>query len=291
MKKRGNISMLVMFVLLACSLLGLLTVHFLKNMFTQYGQILSYYKTYYLAKAGIETALTQLQHRGLGFSESVSSLDSLVRDNIKEPQSSFSFSIVGKSNFLSTSLLDSGSCKSPFTLLSGQSLIIPLFIDNFTGTVLQSIKTPLRNQNLGTSLAFLSFVKQNLLNWPVNLGLLIASADGMYQNWIYFTGGGLNWDNSFFKRFSNSASSALGALEDIVLSARQTQNTLSPYLIIANRDFTPLSFCLELPQSSSLPTQQYLIQSLWYFWSTKLWLDATYRQPIPSFLINSSLEF
>lgn len=71
MKKRGNISLLVLFVLLACSLLGLLTVHFLKNMSTQYNQITSYYKSYYLAQAGIETALTQLQHRGLGFSENI----------------------------------------------------------------------------------------------------------------------------------------------------------------------------------------------------------------------------
>jgi hypothetical protein len=40
-------------------------------MSTQYSQITSYYKSYYLAKAGVETALTQLQTRGLGFSESI----------------------------------------------------------------------------------------------------------------------------------------------------------------------------------------------------------------------------
>ena len=107
MKKRGNISLLVLFVLLTCSLLGLLTVHFLRNMSAQYDQVLSYYKGYYLAQAGVETAITQLQHRGLGFSETINSGNALIHQNINQPKSSFAFQIIGRSNFLSASLLDS----------------------------------------------------------------------------------------------------------------------------------------------------------------------------------------
>ena len=147
MHKRGNISMLVMFVLLTCSLLGLLTVHFLKNMSTQYSQITAYYKTYYLAQAGIETALTQLQHRGLGFSETISSDSDFIRQNIVQAQSSLSFEIIGKSNFLSKSLLGSGNCDSPYVLFSGQSFVLPLFVDGFSGSIVDSLSVPLINHN------------------------------------------------------------------------------------------------------------------------------------------------
>jgi uncharacterized sporulation protein YeaH/YhbH (DUF444 family) len=86
-----------------------------------------------------------------------------------------------------------------------------------------------------------------------------------------------------------SASSALGLLEDSRLKQWQTDTKFSPYFIIANKDNRDISFCLTLPSGSMLPTQTYLIQSFGSYWTTKLWLEATYKQPLPSFLIDSSL--
>lgn len=286
MKRKGNISLLVLFVLLTCSLLGLLTVHFLKNMSTQYGQITAYYKTYYLAQAGIETALTQLQHRGLGFSESIKNSDAIVRENITQPQSSFSFNVIWASNFLSKSLLDSGSCSSPFILASGQSLVLPLFLDNFTGSISESLYWSLGNDNLSNMLPRLKF-SNSKIGANINLGLLIADSTGVYENWIYFSSGS-SLDESLFVDFSESASRTLSQLEDSRLNNWQTNSTLFPYLIIANKDNRAITFCLDLPQGSVLPTQQYLIQSFGSYWTTKLWLEATYKQPLPSFLIDSS---
>jgi hypothetical protein len=51
-----------------------------------------------------------------------------------------------------------------------------------------------------------------------------------------------------------------------------------------------VQFCLKLPNWKTLPTQQYLIQSFGMFGTSKLWLEATYKQPIPSFLIDSSFK-
>jgi len=285
MKKRGNISLLVLFVLLTCSLLGLLTVHFLRNMATQYDQILSYYKGYYLAQAGVETALTQLQYRGLWFSESIDSSNALVRQNIHQPQSSFSFQVIWRSNFLSNSLLDSWACQSPFVLKPGKSLVIPLFVDTFTWTLTQSFAAPFANQNLWNTLALLKPIAKT--SGPVNFGLLIADTTGMYENGIFFSSG-FSWNESFFKDFSSAASHGLWALEDTRLQQWQADPNFSPYFVIANKDSHDVSFCLTLPQGSVLPTQQYLIQSFGLYWTTKLWLEATYKQPLPSFLIDSS---
>ena len=51
MKKSGNISILVIFVLLASSLLGILSMNFVQQMMQQSTIVNSYYKTYYLSKA------------------------------------------------------------------------------------------------------------------------------------------------------------------------------------------------------------------------------------------------
>lgn len=50
-KKSGNISILVIFVLLASSLLGILSMNYVQQMMKQSSAVQSYYKSYYLAKA------------------------------------------------------------------------------------------------------------------------------------------------------------------------------------------------------------------------------------------------
>ena len=70
-KKSGNISILVIFILLASSLLGILSMNFVQQMMKQSAVIHSYYKAYYLSKAGIELGLTQIKHRGIGFNYTI----------------------------------------------------------------------------------------------------------------------------------------------------------------------------------------------------------------------------
>jgi hypothetical protein len=50
-RKSGNVSILVIFVLLASSLLGILSMNFVKQMMEQSAVVTAYYKSYYLAKA------------------------------------------------------------------------------------------------------------------------------------------------------------------------------------------------------------------------------------------------
>ncbi|MEI7562882.1 MAG: hypothetical protein WCJ39_04170 [bacterium] len=60
-----------MFVLLASSLLGVLTVTFVQHMIKQTDALYTYYQSYYLAKAGLEFSLAELPFRGIGFEYSV----------------------------------------------------------------------------------------------------------------------------------------------------------------------------------------------------------------------------
>jgi hypothetical protein len=67
--KKGNISILVIFVLLASSLLGVLAMNFVQSMQKQSATVYNSYQSYYLAKAGIELGLSELGHRGIGFEQ------------------------------------------------------------------------------------------------------------------------------------------------------------------------------------------------------------------------------
>jgi hypothetical protein len=70
-----------MFVLLASSLIGILTINFVQQMVANTSRINAYYKSYYLAKAGIELGLTEIKSRGIGFEINHSSGADIIKQN------------------------------------------------------------------------------------------------------------------------------------------------------------------------------------------------------------------
>ena len=72
MKKiQGNILFIVMFILLLSSLISLLIVNYVRQIFTSSSLFYDYYQSYYLANAGIELGLTKIKHRGYGFEDMI----------------------------------------------------------------------------------------------------------------------------------------------------------------------------------------------------------------------------
>jgi len=55
----------VIFVLLASSLIGILTMNFVKQMVSYTNDMNSYNKSYYYAKAGLELALVEINNAGI----------------------------------------------------------------------------------------------------------------------------------------------------------------------------------------------------------------------------------
>lgn len=63
--KKGNISIFVIFILLASSLLGLLSLLFIQKLLRYQNIAIKYYQSYYSAKAGLEIALALHKIRGV----------------------------------------------------------------------------------------------------------------------------------------------------------------------------------------------------------------------------------
>ena len=53
--------------MVASGLLALLTLQYVKHFLTSSSVLEDYYKAYYMARGGMETMLTQANHRGYGF--------------------------------------------------------------------------------------------------------------------------------------------------------------------------------------------------------------------------------
>jgi hypothetical protein len=72
----------VIFVLLASSLIALLAMHQVQHLLSYGGLTSNYFKAHYLAKAGLELALTETSLRDVGFEMGVASGNAIVSGNL-----------------------------------------------------------------------------------------------------------------------------------------------------------------------------------------------------------------
>lgn len=279
MHKKWNISILVLFVLLASSLLGVLTMTFVQHMMKQTATLYTYYQSYYLAKAGIEFGLAQLPFRGIWFEYIVNTGNLLLASNFlcASKWCDFSFSLSGTSSELSEKFWEGSGCLSPFTLKTGQSLLFPLVKDIGISSGSFLFSGQIFNKNLYKEIKTAKIITTDTV--PIVYGMLVLSGWDLASDWIYFQTWVFDTDGlwKFLKNFE----------EHIQLPTLITNSNISPYalyLMVSSLDH-PLSFCLS--SSESLPTQQYYLKSLGHYHQQSIWLEAIYRQPIPDFLMNT----
>ncbi len=293
MHKRWNISILVIFVLLASSLLGVLSMTFVQQMMKQSATVTSYYKAHYLAKAGIELWLVQVKHRGVGFDYSLHTGDKIVVDNfVCGAHCSISTSFSGTASLLSKKFWQSSGCESPFALISGDSLILPLFRDAYLWDVAGTFATWIEYQNLADLFKNDKIQIKNISSPDqVTFGLLILSGEDLYENGVFFRSWSLDTLSltEFKTAFENYMMQVDPAFAGYYGLSVLISNGFRIYLMISNTAPVEQSFCLQtistpLEQAYLLPTTSFFIQSQASYGNQKVWLDASYAQPIPGFL-------
>jgi len=79
---KGNISLLVIFVLLASSVIALLSINQIQRLLTYWNMTFNYFRAFYLAKAWTELWLTEVYHREAWFEQTINSWSPIVRENL-----------------------------------------------------------------------------------------------------------------------------------------------------------------------------------------------------------------
>jgi len=138
LKAKGNISLLVILILLASSLLSLLAMLQLRNMMVHGSLTYNYFRAHYIAKAGLELALTEISTRGVGFQKTILSGDAIAIGNFagyenREPYFSVEMKAMSNNVWESVKLEcdpNSNTYVGWKNLDRGDSIVIPLFYDN-----------------------------------------------------------------------------------------------------------------------------------------------------------------
>ena len=299
MKKKWNISILVIFVLLASSLLGVLSMTFVQQMMKQSAVVNSYYKAYYLSKAWIELWLTTIKYRGIWFNYAVNTWDAIVLDNFFSGFNyDLSTNISGTASLLSKKFRqENGSgCQNPYILSGGDSLIVPLFRDAYVWPIAGMFDTWIQYQNLA-DLFKSEKIQIETIDSPdsVTFGLLILSGEELYENWVFFQSWSLTTISliDFKNTFETYMSGVNKNLVNSYWLPAFVDDGFKMYFMISNTASIEQSFCLSTLAPTSplltniLPTDTFFLQSQASYSNQKVALDASYAQPIPGFLFTT----
>lgn len=135
--KTGSISLVVLFILTITSLLGLLVFRYLQIMLRYTIGTQEYYRSYYYAKAGLELWLVASQNYGIWFEDAIWWSGDIRKNFVLCAQDTvrscwFFARIWNRTrNILTAKATNDSVCSSwdAFFLAEGESLVVPLFVD------------------------------------------------------------------------------------------------------------------------------------------------------------------
>lgn len=133
---KGNISLLVILILLASSVISLLSINQIQRLLTYGNMTFNYFRAFYIAKAGTELWLTEVYNRWDGFNHRVLSGSSIVQDNLVWVYTGFdpyfNMTITGSFQYLTYDIRKSNECSddNKIVLGTGAGIMLSLFSDN-----------------------------------------------------------------------------------------------------------------------------------------------------------------
>jgi len=292
--KKGNISIFVIFVLLASSLLWLLTLIFVQKLLRYQSVAIGYYQSYYTAKAWIETALALDKIRGVWFSYTVP--QTLITNNLDCGEAcALQTTITARSSFIQDQYWLASSCTSGIVLKSAQIKTIPLFYDDGTGDIVTLFTTPTTYTSLVSRRSDID-ISSNVFGSidRVAIGVLTLSGTELVPNWSFmqeYTMTPLDSSlTNFWNDYDDYVQLTLWAGIDLYDASYQS------YLMIANTSETnELQLCVSLDPwlyggSDALGQEIVFINSIGSFGGYRVGLQAVLDNSIPQYLLQTYSE-
>lgn len=277
MKKKWNISILIIFVLLSCSLIGVLAMNFVKQILNYSGQVHNYYKSYYIAKWWLELWLVQVTNSDFGFSYSINSWSELLADNLACDGCFFDLNVMWSAEYINNEFRISDECidTNALFLSGGDTFILPLWQYNIDNSVLPVNED---KRNIADYLKRVEYNTPNDLYGDKELTLWIAS----FRDWEVYN------DMIRYNKFSNTKYIFDQFVDWLDFELWDLPDDVDTYLLISNNNLESELFCLS--SDTVLPTQTSYISSLGDYWSKRVGLKAVYQRPIPYFLLHTYIE-
>jgi len=274
-KLKWNILILVILVMLTVAMMWLLTMSFLKQMFNYTINLDGYYKSYYLSKAWIELALTEIDNSDVGFSNRITGPNNIFTQNLCAGMDcSVDLTIMGGTKNLSEEFWDYNGCDKPIVLSGGESFALPLFLQQYQPSNVAIISGSAKDYTAPIASKFgeISVVPMSGSNdIELNLSLVFPDINSQLEN-LYI--GGESFSKDMFSKFYEHAKISKNSLD------KDKNDKL--YLMISNPTEDTVSFCLTA--DFEIPATKFYVISLWNYNWKYVWMQAIYAQPIPSFM-------
>lgn len=137
-KLKGNISLLVILILLASSVISLLSINQIQRLITYGNMTFNYFRAFYIAKAGTELWLTEVYNRWDGFNHEILSGSAIVTWNLLSGyewfEPNFHMNITWSFLYLTEDIRKSDECSSwnKIKLGSWEWIMLSLFSDKLS---------------------------------------------------------------------------------------------------------------------------------------------------------------
>lgn len=311
-KKKGNIAIMVLFILALISLWALLSTNHVRHIINTASALRNYYSAYYIAKAWVETSLVAVDHYAIGFEETIDANHS-VNQNFSCKQCYFSGKIVSRthhknqqnSTYLTNNENESEcSWENAISLQPQETYSIPLFYDISTRWDKQTTTSMLASnihislENIGTTKAYayslalgdgaLSYKDRHKLtltgdNTTISLNSFLHELHLTHIN----TGENINNQQELIYTYGNQTS--------IIVPISKTFNDFTNYLLITNNEPSnsnvQAQFCIQIHNTQSSLTRWFTsISSLGTYNATQIGLGAKLTTQIPDFLFSTFIQ-
>lgn len=258
--KKGNILIIVIFMMIISWLFWLLMTKFVANMINYSSLFHNYYQAYYIANAPLQLQVVKHLERDFWFDDFILSGSSTVINNLSCQNCYFSSELISRSNILiNREDLSNypGVCdlnENPYVLTYWEAVIIPLFWDY------NSWEWKIYDENI---------IKLSDLS---DISIQTDSVDN-YIIWLI----DINWNSTRTNNVNN-------------LSSLSYNPMIKSYLIIANSTWwSTQRFCIR-NSHDALPASFININSIWYYNWSYVWLSLRKNISLPEYLIYSIIN-
>lgn len=271
-KLKGNVSLLVIFVLLASSVISLLSINQIQRLLTYGNMTFNYFRAFYIAKAGTELGLTEVYNRWDGFNHEILSGSAIITWNFLsgyewfEPH--FEMTITWSFTTLTNDIRNSDCSWNKIRLTSWAWIMLSLFSDNTT-----NLNNILSNND-----------KFNNLKDFTNLSLSIDS-----ESELTFALFAYDNDKDGFEYMSDivvhtwSSLNSFFAIDDVKNFINK--NALKKYLTIKNSWTEDVEFCITM-DNKPIPYSDSLITVFWHYGDMEVWLQSIVKKWVPDWTLN-----
>lgn len=272
-KLKGNISLLVILILLASSVISLLSINQIQRLLTYGNMTFNYFRAFYLAKAWTELWLTEVYNSGDGFNHAIPSDDAIVKWNLISAYSGFNpyfnMTISGSFLYLTNDVRESNQCSggNKIKLSTWAWIMISLFSDETNG--ISNILSG--NKNL-RKLEDISDLSLGTVSNDLTFALFVYSGDveeiEEMEDIVVETGNNLD---SFFN--SEDVKTLLG------------NSSIKKYLTIKNSSNDVIEFCID-KHNDLIPYSDSLITVFWHYGDMEVWLQSIVKKWVPDWTLN-----